>query len=162
MTYLNPRACLAGCVVAASALLLTSCASGSGEPRAGGSSQSSTPSNSATTNGPSEKKATQQAQAALASVHSGTLVEAGAERVTDGIHSEPSLSKGKTYKIKLVCVGTGSAQLSFKPASTGPKTTVPCDQSVVQQRITGDGPIRINVEADKGATGMIAWQVDAI
>ncbi|RSO10019.1 hypothetical protein DMH26_00280 [Streptomyces sp. WAC 05379] len=87
-------------------------------------------------------------------------MEAGAERVTDGIHTEPTLSKGKTYKLNLMCVGSGSGQLSFAPESAGEKTAVPCDQSVVQQRITYDGPVRINVDAVKGASGVIAWQID--
>ncbi|GAA3078735.1 hypothetical protein GCM10010448_70400 [Streptomyces glomeratus] len=162
MTYVNPRVWLAGCAAATSVLLLTSCTSDKGEGKAGGSSQSSAPSNSAATTGPSEKKVTEQAQAALAAVHSGRFFAAGAERVTDGVHTETVLSKGKNYKFNLVCVGSGSAQLSFTPASTGPKVRVPCDQSLVQRRITGDGPVRINVDGARGATGVIAWQVDAI
>ncbi|MFF3990208.1 hypothetical protein ACFY0B_37250 [Streptomyces sp. NPDC001797] len=90
------------------------------------------------------------------------MVEAGAERVTDGVHTEPTLSQGKTYKLNLVCVGSGSAQLTFSPASTGPKTEVPCDQSVVQQRITAHKPVRIDVDGVKGSTGVIAWQIDTV
>lgn len=82
--------------------------------------------------------------------------------MTDGVHTETILSKGKTYKLNLVCVGTGTAQLSLTPASTGTKATVQCDQSLVQQRIAGDGPVRIDVDAAEGASGMIAWQIDAI
>ncbi|MFD0034340.1 hypothetical protein ACWGDS_21675 [Streptomyces sp. NPDC055059] len=111
---------------------------------------------------PSEKKLTEQAQAALAAVHKGMLVEAGAERVTDGIHTEPGLSEGKTYQLSLVCAGTGSAQLVFLPANAGAKTTVPCDGSVVQQRITADKLVRINVDGSRGATGVVAWQIDAL
>ena len=90
------------------------------------------------------------------------MVEAGAERVTDGIHTEPNLSEGKTYRLNLVCFGSGNAQLAFTPGSVGAKTTVPCDQSVVQQRITAHKPIRIDVDGTKGSTGMIAWQIDTI
>ncbi|MGI5195657.1 hypothetical protein ACQEVY_18745 [Streptomyces sp. CA-288835] len=162
MTNVSSRAWLAGCVVAASALLLTSCTSGSGDDNAADSSSSPTPSVSPTAPGALEERLTKQAQAALADVHSGTMVEAGAERVTDGIHTEPTLSKGKTYTLNLVCFGSGSAQLAFTPASTGTKTTVPCDQSVVKQRITAQKPIRIDVDGTKGSTGVIAWQIDAI
>ncbi|MEV6022529.1 hypothetical protein [Streptomyces sp. NPDC052036] len=162
MTYLNPRVWLTGCAAATSVLLLTSCTSGSAENKAGDSTQPPAPSNSATTTGPSEKQVTEQAQAALAAVHSGTFFAAGAERVTDGVHTETILSKGKNYKLNLVCFGSGGAQLSFTPASTGPKATVPCDQSLVRRRFTGDGPVRINVDGAKGATGVIAWQIDAI
>ncbi|MET8245991.1 hypothetical protein ABZV31_17160 [Streptomyces sp. NPDC005202] len=112
--------------------------------------------------GSSEKKFTEQAQAALATAQSGKMVEAGAERVADGIHTEPSLSEGKTYRLNLVCVGSGSAQLTFTPASTGTETKVPCDQSVVQQRITVHKPIRIDVDGAKGSTGVIAWRIDAL
>lgn len=109
----------------------------------------------------SEKELTDQARAALATVHNGRLVEAGAERVTDGIHTEPNLSEGKSYKLALVCVGSGSAQLTFTSASTGTKTKVPCDQSVVQQRITVREPVRIDVDGATGSTGVIAWQIDS-
>lgn len=154
---------LAGCAVLVSAFLLTSCTtSGSGEDNAGNSSQSPAPSSTRMATEPSEKKLTEQAQAALAAVHKGMLVEAGAERVTDGIHTEPGLSEGKTYQLSLVCAGTGSAQLVFLPANAGAKTTVPCDGSVVQQRITADKLVRINVDGSRGATGVVAWQIDAL
>ncbi|MFD7407344.1 hypothetical protein ACFV7R_32810 [Streptomyces sp. NPDC059866] len=148
--------------MAVSAVLLTSCTtSGNDEDRAAVSSPPS-PTATPTTSAPSEKKLTEQAQTALAAVHSGTLVEAGVERVTDGIHTEPGLSKGKTYRLNVVCAGSGSAQLEFVPAGAGRAATVPCDQSVVQQRITADKLVRINVEGTKGASGVIAWQIDAI
>ncbi|MFF1447484.1 hypothetical protein ACFVYF_04895 [Streptomyces sp. NPDC058274] len=95
-------------------------------------------------------------------MQSGRFFASGAERVTDGVHTETILSKGKNYKLNLVCIGSGSAQLSFTPASAGSKAAIPCDQSLVQQRITGHGPVRINVDGAKGATGVIAWRVDAV
>ncbi|MEV8031297.1 hypothetical protein [Streptomyces sp. NPDC086182] len=162
MTSLNPRVCLVMCAVATSALLLTSCTSDDGKDKAGHSSPSSAPSTSATASGPSETKVTEQAQAALAAVQSGKFFASGAERVTDGVHTETILSEGKNYKLNLVCIGSGSAQLSFTPASTGSKATIPCDQALVQQRITGHGSVRIDVDGVKGATGVIAWQVDAV
>lgn len=160
--YSSPRLWLARCAVAASAFTLAACTASSGSDGSAIGSSPSAPNTSQTATQPSDKKLTEQAQAALAAVHSGTLVEAGAERVTDGIHTEPTLSEGKTYKLNLACVGSGSAQLSFAPASAGTKITVPCDQSVVQQRITGKKAVRINVDAAKGATGVIAWQIDAV
>ncbi|WP_250399488.1 hypothetical protein [Streptomyces cellostaticus] len=163
MTYSSPRSArLAGCAVVVSAFLLTSCTtSGSGGDSAAKSSPSSSTSPRKVPE-PSEKKLTEQAQSALAAAHSGTLVEAGVERVTDGIHTEPGLSKGKTYRLNLVCAGSGSAQLEFVPANAGSKAAVPCDESVVQQRITADRLVRINVDGAKGATGVIAWQIDAL
>jgi hypothetical protein len=90
------------------------------------------------------------------------LVEAGAERLTDGIHTEPGLHAGKTYELKLVCAGHGTAQLSFKPAGAGTPAEVPCDQSVVRQRLTAGKQIRIDVDAIQGSSGVIAWEIDAI
>jgi hypothetical protein len=37
---------------------------------------------------------------------------------------------------------------------------VPCDQSVVQQRITVHKPVRIDVDGTTGSTGVIAWRID--
>ncbi|MGX4691149.1 hypothetical protein [Streptomyces sp. JNUCC 63] len=146
-----------------SAFLIAACTTSANDGDKGAnSSPSPVPSLSQTATGPSEKKLTEQAQAALAAVHSGTLVEAGAERVTDGIHIEPHLDKGKTYRLNLVCVGSGSARLEFEPASVGTESKVPCDESVVQQRIIADKPVRIDVDGADGATGMIAWQIDAM
>jgi len=162
MTNSNPRAWIAGCVAAASALLLTSCTSGSG----GGGAAGATPprpsvSASQAAAEAREKTLTDQAQAALAAVHSGTMVEAGAERVADGIHTEPTFRRGRTYKLNLVCFGSGSARVTFTPASAGAKTVVPCDQALVQQRITVHKlPIRIDADGAEGSTGMIAWQID--
>lgn len=39
---------------------------------------------------------------------------------------------------------------------------VPCDQSVVQQRITAHKPVRVDVDGAKGSTGVLAWRIDAI
>jgi len=103
-----------------------------------------------------------QARAALAAVQTGRLVESGMERLTDGIHTEPSLQAGKTYRLLLVCVGRGTAQLSFEPADTGTPAKVPCDQSVARQRITAGKQTHIDVDATKGSTGVIAWEIDAI
>ncbi|MEH0424531.1 hypothetical protein [Streptomyces sp. B21-083] len=153
---------LAGSAVVV-AFLLTSCTE---SDSVGGEAESSSqlpPSRSTpTATGPSEKELTNQAQAALAAVHGGALVEAGVERVTDGIHTEPGLSKGKIYRLNLICAGSGSAELEFVPTNAGTAASVPCDKSVVQQRITVDKLVRINVNGAKGATGVIAWQIDAL
>ncbi|WP_406003889.1 hypothetical protein [Streptomyces sp. NBC_00829] len=162
MTYSSPRAWLAGCAVASSVFMLTSCTSGSTDDNTSKDHSPPSASGSQEATGASEKKLTEQAQAALAAVHSGKMVEAGAERVADGIHTEPSLSEGKAYRLSLVCAGNGSAQLTFTPASTGIETKVPCDQSVVQQRITVHKPVRIDVDGAKGSSGVIAWRIAAI
>ncbi|MFF1447821.1 hypothetical protein ACFVYF_06660 [Streptomyces sp. NPDC058274] len=157
------------CAVVASVFLVAACSSGGGGEKATGSSPSAppdgsrtAPSVSATAPTLSEEQLVQQAQAALDAVHTGRMVEAGAERVTDGIHTEPGLSEGKSYQLSLVCFGSGSARLAFTPARGGTRTTVPCDQSLVRQRITGRRTLRIDVDGTKGSTGVIAWRVDAL
>ncbi|MEV8550826.1 hypothetical protein AB0L04_13480 [Streptomyces glaucescens] len=161
MTSLPARACLTALAVASSAVLLASCTSDDGETA--GTTPSSTPTTSATasaaTPGAPEKELSEQAEAALAGFHHGTLVESGVERVSEGIHTEPTLTKGEEYRITIACAGTGSAHLRFAPASTGEKATVPCDSTVVQQRITADKPVRIDIDGQAGAIGMIAWQI---
>ncbi|MFJ3224285.1 hypothetical protein ACIPJS_13065 [Streptomyces sp. NPDC086783] len=82
--------------------------------------------------------------------------------MTDGVHTEPGLSVGKTYRLNVVCVGSGSARMAFSPTNAGPATMVPCDRSVVQRRLPGKKLLRVNIDAAKGATGVIAWQIDAI
>jgi hypothetical protein len=164
MTHSSPRtAWFAGSAVLVSAFLITACTtSGNDGDKGANASPSPPPSSTRTAAEPSERKLTEQAQAALTAVHGGTLVEAGAERVGDGIHTEPALSKGKSYRLNLVCVGSGSARLEFVPASAGTEATVPCDDSVVQQRIIGDKAVRINVDGAEGSTGVIAWRLDAM
>ncbi|MFI9249629.1 hypothetical protein [Streptomyces sp. NPDC053069] len=161
MTYPSTRLWFTGSVVAATALVLTACTS-SGDKAGSATNTPSTVSASQTTTEAADKKLTAKAQAALAAVHNGKLVESGAERVTDGIHTEPSLGQGRTYRLKLACAGTGTARLTLTPASVGTKNKVPCDQSVVQQRITVHQPVRIDVEGTKGATGVVAWEIDTL
>ncbi|WP_225877327.1 hypothetical protein [Streptomyces resistomycificus] len=161
MTSLPSRAFLTACAVTTSALLLTACTSDSTDAKA---SPSHTPTATATakSTAASEKKLTEQVEAALAGFHNGSMVESGVERVSEGIHTEPLLKKGETYRLNLACAGTGSAQLLLTPASAGDKATVPCDGSVVQQRLTADKPVRIDVNGNATATGMIAWQIDKV
>ncbi|MEV5317083.1 hypothetical protein AB0K92_05285 [Streptomyces sp. NPDC052687] len=160
MTSSSARARLTAGSVAASAVLLVSCTAGSGDTADASPSPSPTATSSAGSPGTSERKLTERVEAALAGFRDGTLVESGVERVSEGIHTEPTLTKGATYRLDLACAGTGSARLRLTPASAGRQATVPCDGTVVQQRIAGDGAIRIDVDGSTGATGMIAWQID--
>jgi hypothetical protein len=168
MTTSPVRARVIPCAVTASVLLLASCSSvEDADPRA---SPTPGPTATATTtataaagaSGASEKELTERLEAALAGFHSGRMVESGVERVSDGIHTEPLLTKGGTYRLNLACAGTGSARLRLTPAGAAERTDVPCDGSVRRQRITADAPIRIDVDGVAGATGMIAWQIDEV
>ncbi|WP_183154306.1 hypothetical protein [Streptomyces shenzhenensis] len=42
------------------------------------------------------------------------------------------------------------------------ETPVPCDQSMIQRRITVDKPVRIDVNGTEGSSGVAAWKIDAI
>ena len=158
MSGVSARVQLAGCAVAV--LLSTACtASGAGDGPVG-ASESPPPSASRAAD---ERKLTEQARAALDGVRGGTVFAAGVERAADGFHNETTVTRGRTYRLSVVCVGSGSARLGFTPARYGAGTTVPCDRSVVQRRITGlSEALRIDVEGAEGATGVIAWEIDAV
>ncbi|MEU9157162.1 hypothetical protein AB0D59_43125 [Streptomyces sp. NPDC048417] len=162
MTHATARRWIAGCTVAASVFLLASCTSEAGDGKAAKEPTTRSPSSSRAADGSSDKRLIEQAQTALAAAQTGRMVESGAERLTDGIHTEPSLHAGKTYELKLVCVGHGAAQLSFKPTGTGTPAKVPCDQSVVRQRISAGKQIHIDVDASHGSNGVVAWEIDSI
>ncbi|WP_238426527.1 hypothetical protein [Streptomyces adustus] len=161
MTFVSLRARFAGCALVASMFLLAACTFAGGHGKATDSPRPVSGTSHASA-GSSEAKLTERAEAALAAVGSGTLVEAGSERVTDGIHAEPTLTEGKSYRLNLICVGTGSARVKFTPTVGAARTTVTCDESVVQQRITAPKSIRIDADGAKGATGVIAWRIDAL
>ncbi|MFI1439158.1 hypothetical protein [Streptomyces fructofermentans] len=149
-------------IALASAFLLASCTSGGRDTTDASPSPTTTATAGAITPGVSEKELTEQVEAALAGFAGGSTVESGVERASEGIHTEPVLDKGETYRLNLVCVGTGTARLLLTPAGAGNKATVPCDGAVVRQRLTADEPFRIDVRGDKAATGMIGWQIDRI
>ncbi|MFF7183790.1 hypothetical protein ACFZAR_00845 [Streptomyces sp. NPDC008222] len=162
------RARLAAGAVMAAALGLVSCAASDGHEAA--ASGAASPSASRAAAGAAEQKLGaqqfdekqlgEQAEAMLGGFGSGgAMVEAGTERVAEGIHTEPSLGRGRAYRLDLVCIGRGSARAVFTPAGTGTETGVPCDRSVVRRRITPHGPVRIDVDGVKGSTGVVAWVV---
>ncbi|MGV9246690.1 hypothetical protein [Streptomyces sp. NPDC003710] len=152
---------IAGGVVPAAVLLLAACTASERHETPAGASP---PPSSRTAARFSGQTLTEQAEAALSAVGSGSLVEAGTERVADGIHTEPLLSVGGRYRLDLVCVGRGGVRVGFTPPGAGTKATVPCDRSVVSQRITPHGhsrnsPVHIDVDGAKGSTGVVSWAV---
>src|SRR5690242_13571884 len=52
------------------------------------------------------------------------LVEAGLERVTDGIHTRPELKQGKSYQLVVACAGEGSVNVTVERQ---PSRAVDCD-----------------------------------
>ncbi|MGW6906505.1 hypothetical protein [Streptomyces sp. NPDC054940] len=94
------------------------------------------------------------------------MVESGTERVSDGIHSQPTLTPGTTYKLTVVCAGSGTAEIEFTPAEVGPRKSVPCDGSAVFERLRvpkelkpEEEFVRLDVRGKPGATGMMAWRI---
>ncbi|MFF3512209.1 hypothetical protein [Streptomyces sp. NPDC002573] len=163
----RPRARLAAGTVTAAVLGLVSCTASEGHGAA--ASGAASPSASRVAARPAEQRLGQrrfeeerlgeQAQAALGGFGGGGMVEAGTERVADGIHTEPLLGRGRVYRLDLVCIGRGRARVVFTPAGTGTEGGVPCDRSVVRRRITSHGPLRIDVDGVKGSTGVVAWVI---
>lgn len=90
------------------------------------------------------------------------MVESGVERVTDGAHSEPLLSKGKSYRLSVVCAGSGDVEITFTPNSVSSKKIVSCDQSTFQQRFIAENPLRIDVTKKGDSTGVIGWRIDRV
>ncbi|MFF1402677.1 hypothetical protein [Streptomyces sp. NPDC058294] len=162
------RAVPACAAVAASVLALASCGQGSGGHAAGRSTVSPHITTASRAPGStSETARMKQATSVVAGVPGGVLLEGGAERVRDGIHTRPVLAGGKTYRLVLTCLGQGGARLTVGAATTGSATAgagvaVPCDRSVVQRRIGGDGPVRVDVDGVKGATGVLAWRINTL
>ena len=90
------------------------------------------------------------------------MVESGVERLSDGIHTQPDLSTGRSYKLAVVCAGKGRVKIVFTPGKTAAETTVPCDRSVVFERFMSGEAVRIDVQGDARSTGMIAWRINTV
>ncbi|MFJ6085460.1 hypothetical protein ACIQI8_29120 [Streptomyces sp. NPDC092369] len=155
------RAALFGCALAP-VFLLVACTSGDDDKADAPPSPSPSRLN---TQAQQEKKLTAQVQSALDSTVSenDSMVESGIERVAEGIHSEPDLTPGATYRITLICDGTGVADVNFTPKSTPAPKPVVCDGAMSAQRFTAaTASLRIDVQGRSGATGMIGWRVERV
>ncbi|MFE9969126.1 hypothetical protein, partial [Streptomyces sp. NPDC005525] len=89
-----------------------------------------------------------------------TFVEAGLERVSDGFHSVPDLTRGHSYKLSVVCAGKGRISLSI--AVKNPvRQTLDCDGVTVRRHLTASAAaIKIDGDGMPGATGMVGWRLD--
>ncbi|MFJ4785890.1 hypothetical protein [Streptomyces sp. NPDC088794] len=156
------RAVLFGCALAP-VFLLVACTSES-DTEAGGPTPSASPSRSNTA-AQQEKRLTAQVQSALDGTvtDNDSMVESGIERVSEGIHTEPGLTPGATYRLTLVCDGSGVADVDFTPKSTPAPKPVVCDGAMSAQRFTAaTASLHIDVQGRSGATGMIGWRVDRV
>lgn len=109
-----------------------------------------------------DTKLTAQARSALDAVgeQGQSMVESGVERVSDGVHTQPVLSPGRSYELTVVCAGRGEARIVFTPGGTAAEKTLPCDRSVVFERFVSSEGVRIDVRGDAQASGMIAWRIN--
>ena len=157
------RTVLFGCALAP-AFLLVACTSGSDADAGAGTKTSAAPTRS-NSQAQQEKKLTAQVQLALdgTETDSDSMVASGVERVSEGLHTEPGLTKGTQYRLTVVCVGSGTADIRFTPKSAPATKPVVCDGATTLQRFTVAGtPFRIDVSGRAGATGMIGWRVDRV
>ncbi|MFJ2609774.1 hypothetical protein ACIQOU_10210 [Streptomyces sp. NPDC091279] len=109
-----------------------------------------------------KKQLTSQVETALGlttGAHSGSFVESGVERVSEGIHTRPELTDG-AYRLSLVCAGGGAATTVITAPGTPTTKRLPCDQSLDSEHLTGGRSFRIDVVGAPGATGMAAWRID--
>jgi hypothetical protein len=139
-------------------LCLTGCTSGNAPTP----DRSATTSPHTTADPSGDRKLTAQVQSALNAVteQGRSMVESGVERVSDGIHTQPALPEGRSYKLTVVCAGEGKAKIVFTPSKTAAEKTVPCDRSVVFERFVSSEAVRIDIQGDAQATGMIAWRIN--
>ncbi|MGW3389920.1 hypothetical protein [Streptomyces cinereoruber] len=87
-------------------------------------------------------------------------MESGLERVREGVHHRSPLMKGKTYKLSVVCVGTGGVQVVI---ADGDPQSVPCDGVPASRRVeSSPEQLPVDITAEAGATGMVAWQVVSV
>ncbi|MET9929614.1 MULTISPECIES: hypothetical protein [unclassified Streptomyces] len=94
------------------------------------------------------------------SVDDPGFVESGVERVREGLHHRSSLVKGEAYEVSVVCVGTGSVRVVV---DRGDPQVVPCDGVSVRRGVeSAPEELPLDVTAEAGATGMVAWQVVSV
>lgn len=90
------------------------------------------------------------------------FVEAGLERVSDGFHTVPELTRGRSYRLAVACAGKGKIILSMALQSPV-RRTVACDGVPLRRRITASAAeVKIDTEGMPGATGMVAWRIDQV
>ncbi|MFD5515779.1 hypothetical protein [Streptomyces sp. NPDC127066] len=82
--------------------------------------------------------------------------------MTEGIHTRPTLDDGAGYEFTVVCVGKGEAEIVFSPAGAGSGRMIPCDRSLVFERLTGRSRLALDVRGRPGAAGMVAWRIEKV
>ncbi|MFF6905701.1 hypothetical protein ACFY9Q_07160 [Streptomyces sp. NPDC012389] len=158
------RRCALAAVWLLTAALAVGCTNG---PEAGGSpSQTPKPSSPSPEPQKEERAHGERVEEALR-MGDGTesddlFVEAGTERVGDGIHIRPTLPSSKSYTLSVVCSGAGKVRI--KVALAQPlNRTADCDGVPVRSRIQAPpSPLEVDVEGLPGSSGMAGWRIDEL
>ncbi|MFJ7077673.1 hypothetical protein [Streptomyces sp. NPDC098781] len=90
------------------------------------------------------------------------FVEAGLERVSDGIHAYSTAANGKAFTLSVACSGSGKVRLTV--ALKRPlKQTMACDGVPVHQRVHNP-PDRVKIDVDglPESSGMVGWRIDEL
>ncbi|WP_306311162.1 hypothetical protein [Streptomyces hydrogenans] len=141
-------------------LLLAGCG---GEPPAPDPAPKPRPTATATATPTGDARETDQgerAQEALDLDGDEEFVESGLERVADGAHVRAVLEPGEPYELAVACVGTGSVKVVVGELAPLSAT---CDGTPLRHRV-GSAPAELPVEITgaAGASGMVAWRIDAV
>ncbi|MGA5559240.1 hypothetical protein [Streptomyces lavendulocolor] len=154
------RRLLASTAVCALALVVTGCTDGQApKPPASSSSESRSP--SATAPSAVEDEQGKRAKAAVAIVppDDSMFLESGLERVADGVHRQSVLEQGENYKLSVACAGQGSMKVVIR----GKATRLPCGGGALSLPIErAPAQLPIDISAEAGASGMIAWQITRV
>ncbi|MDQ8706858.1 hypothetical protein RCO28_30960 [Streptomyces sp. LHD-70] len=143
------------------AVVLAGCTEGS---KNSGSPAEKPPPTSSSSKLPSkpDEKLGKQAEAALdtVTIDDPEFVESGLETLSDGVHAESLLTRGKSYQLGVSCAGSGTAELSVHIKGKPVVRRIECDGTATYERIT-EASIRlgIDVEGEPGASGMVAWRI---
>lgn len=162
VTTLRRKPLTAAATLAFASLLMAGCTDDATPPRTPSASATGNPTGAQSPQGESEEDQGKRAKAALETVSPDDpeFVESGLERARDGVHSLSPLKKGKTYKLSVACVGTGTVKVII--ADKAPQS-VPCDGVPVGRRVeNAPAQLPIDISAAAGATGMVAWQIISI
>ncbi|MFH8729781.1 hypothetical protein [Streptomyces termitum] len=159
----GPRRPLTTAAALALVLLpVAGCSDGTTPSAPSPTSATAKPTGTPSPSGGGEEEQGKRAKAALETVSPDDpeFVESGLERVSDGVHGISPLGKGKSYKISVACVGTGTLKVAIADKTP---LSVPCDGVPFHQRVD-HSPARLplDITAASGATGMVAWQIVSV
>ncbi|MFE3719013.1 hypothetical protein [Streptomyces cyaneofuscatus] len=154
MTTHGWRAAPAGVLLATA--LLTGCTDSGRD--------SDTPGPGPTVSGPSQEerdeKLRREAEAAVGTTDDGPEREAGAGPLAEGIHTQPLLTPGKSYKVSFACAGSGAGEATVQSKGATDVKKVECGGAPVHMRVH-DAPSRVTIDvtAVGEASGMAAYRI---